>query len=384
MLAQVSNQFQILQMQSSKKIIEEILQTANITLNGNKKYDLQVNDDRFYSKVLRNGSLGLGEAYMEEWWDCEDMQGFFNKLLSANLEKEIKKNLKYFAFALQARIFNQQSKIKSLKVAKEHYDLGNDVYELMLDKYMMYSCGYWKNAKNLVQAQEDKLELICRKLKLRPGLTVLEIGCGWGGFAQYAAERYNVKVIGITISKEQAKLARERCKGLPVEIRLQDYRELNEQFDRIVSIGMFEHVGPKNYKQYMEIAAKCLYKEGIFLLHCIGGNESTFSTDPWINKYIFPNGVIPSPVQVCDSFEKLFVLEDWHNFGLHYEKTLNAWLANFKGNWHFIESRYGHKFYRMWEYYLNVCAASFHVKKNNLWQIILTKPENLTEYTSIR
>ncbi|MDH7528362.1 MAG: cyclopropane fatty acyl phospholipid synthase, partial [Ignavibacteria bacterium] len=254
----------------------------------------------------------------------------------------------------------------------------------MLDKRMNYSCAYWKDATNLDEAQENKLELICKKLYLKPGMRVLDIGCGWGAFAKYAAEKYGVEVVGITVSKEQLKLAKELCDGLPVEIRLQDYREVNEKFDRIVSIGMFEHVGYKNYREYFKIAAKNLKDDGIFLLHTIGSNISTKSTDAWTHKYIFPNGMLPSLAQISKTVENLFVIEDVHNFGADYDKTLMAWYNNFKNNWHKLKDKYGERFYRMWEYFLLSCAGAFRARKNQLWQIVLSKKGILGGYSSIR
>jgi cyclopropane-fatty-acyl-phospholipid synthase len=371
-------------MPTFKKLVEELFAPAGIQLNGNSPYDIQVKDERFYQRLLGDGSLGMGESYMAGWWDCDDIQELFNRGLKAGIEKNIKHNYKYIGYALKAKLFNQQSRGKSKRVIEKHYDLGNHLYELMLDEYMMYSCGYWKDAEDLDQAQLNKLELICRKLKLSPGLTVLDIGCGWGGFAKYAAERYNVKVTGITLSKEQAQLAAEKCKALDVTIRIQDYRDLDEKFDRIVSIGMFEHVGFKNYRQFMEVSSRCLNSDGIFLLHTIGTNEVTKVLDPWIDKYIFPGGMLPGSSQITKAFENIFILEDWHNFGYDYETTLQAWLANFKANCDQFENRLGVSGRRMWEYYLCVCAASFNSRRNDLWQIVLTHPTNYEKYISER
>jgi cyclopropane-fatty-acyl-phospholipid synthase len=248
----------------------------------------------------------------------------------------------------------------------------------------MYSCAYWTSAETLDQAQENKLELICQKLKLLPGQRVLDIGCGWGGFAQYAAEKYKVEVVGITISKQQLQLAKDRCANLPVEIRLQDYRGLNEKFDRIVSIGMFEHVGYKNYADYMQTVRNALNDDGLFLLHTIGGNSSLTTIDPWINTYIFPNAMMPSVAQIGQSIENKFILEDWHNLGSHYDLTLMAWMSRFKHAWSQIREKYDERFYRMWIYYLSICAASFRAKRNNLWQIVLSPPTNLNAYVSVR
>lgn len=254
----------------------------------------------------------------------------------------------------------------------------------MLDKRMVYSCGYWKDANTLDQAQEAKLDLICKKISLRPGMKILDIGCGWGSFAKYAAEKYKVKVVGITISKEQAKFAKEVCKGLPVDIRIQDYRSIHEKFDRIVSVGMFEHVGVKNYRTFMGVVYKCLDKKGLFLLHTIGSDLSQATADPWILKYIFPNGMIPSIKQVAKSVEGLFVMEDWHNFGQYYDNTTMAWFKNFDKYWPKLKKAYGERFYRMWKYYLLLGAGDFRARKNQLWQIVFSKEGVKGGYESIR
>ena len=243
----------------------------------------------------------------------------------------------------------------------------------MLDERMNYSCGYWQNAENLYQAQVNKLDLVCRKLHLKPGMSVLEIGCGWGSFAKYASENYGVRVHGITISKEQLVLAKNSCKGLDVDFELKDYRDLNAKYDRIVSIGMFEHVGYKNYKNYMKVVNRCLKDDGLFLLHTIGRNSSSHATDPWINKYIFPNGMTPSSSQIGNAVEDFFVIEDWHNFGQDYDATLMSWNANFQNNFHLLKDTYDETFKRMWEYYLLMCAGTFRARRNQLWQLVLSK-----------
>jgi cyclopropane-fatty-acyl-phospholipid synthase len=244
---------------------------------------------------------------------------------------------------------------------------------MMLDKRMNYSCAYWHKAMTLEDAQEAKLELICRKMGLKPGMSVLDIGCGWGGFAKYAAEKFDVKVTGVTVSQEQVEYARKDCRGLDVDIKLQDYRELNDEFERIISIGMFEHVGSKNFKTFMKVVHRCLVTNGLFLLHTIAGNSSVNSTDQWINKYIFPNSMLPSAKQITIAAEGLFVLEDWHSFGQYYDKTLMAWYQNFTENWDQIKDGYDERFYRMWAYYLLSCAGSFRARRNQLWQVVFSK-----------
>jgi cyclopropane-fatty-acyl-phospholipid synthase len=242
----------------------------------------------------------------------------------------------------------------------------------MLGKHMVYSCAYWKTDDELDTAQAAKLDLVCRKLGLEPGMHVLDIGCGWGEALHFATTHYGVSGVGVTISSEQAQFARELCAGLPIEIRLQDYRELDEQFDRIWSIGMFEHVGVKNYRNYFEVVRRCLAADGLNLLHTIGGNESTNHTDPWIEKYIFPNSMLPSAAQIANARERLFVIEDWHNFGADYDRTLMAWRANFDAAWPRLQEKYGERFRRMWRFYLAASAASFLARRNQLWQIVLS------------
>ena len=350
--------------------IGELLEHAGVRLNGNRPWDITVHNDAFYQRVYSHGSMGLGESYMDNWWDCEKLDIFFQHILSRALHKKIKQS-KEFLTLLRARLTNPQKISRAFQIGEHHYDIGNKLFTHMLDKQMNYSCGYWKNADNLNDAQSAKMNLICRKLHLRPGMRVLDIGCGWGGMAKFAAQHYGVEVVGITVSKEQAEYARKNCNGLPVDIRFEDYRNLNESFDRILSIGMFEHVGYKNYPVFMNIARHCLKENGILLLHTIGRND-TKTLDPWITKYIFPNSMLPSCKQICQSIEKVFVLEDWHNFGADYDYTLLAWFNNFNHHWPKIKNLYDERFYRMWKYYLLSCAGAFRARRIQLWQIILT------------
>jgi cyclopropane-fatty-acyl-phospholipid synthase len=362
----------------------QLLSLAGVKINGSDPWDISVHNEQFYKAVLSQGTLGLGEAYMEGWWDSEALDEFFARVIRAQIQKGIKTNAALIYQVLLARLLNRQSKTRAFQIAEKHYDLGNDLFVNMLDKRLVYSCAYWQDAPNLDIAQENKLEMICRKLGLQPGMKVLDIGCGWGSFARYAAEKYGVNVVGITVSKEQVELAQTLCAGLAVEIRLQDYREVNEKFDRIVSVGMIEHVGYKNYRTYMEVARRSLNDDGLFLLHTIGGNTSVKSLDPWINKYIFPNGMLPSIQQLSRSVEGLFVMEDWHNFSADYDKTLMAWYANLEQNWDNLKSKYDERFHRMWKYYLLSCAGSFRARSNQLWQIVLSPKGVSGGYRSIR
>jgi cyclopropane-fatty-acyl-phospholipid synthase len=331
-------------MANAKKILSEFLKPAGIEINGNQPWDIQVHNDLLYTRILHQGSLALGETYVEGWWDCEQLDELYMNGFRKKLDKSIKSIGKWQVFTLLLKklnfverlIINHQSKKKSLNVGKVHYDVGNKLYQAMLDKEMTYTCGYWKDADSLDSAQLAKLKLVCDKLDLKPGQKILDIGCGWGSFARYAAKNYGVSVVGITISAEQVKLAKVLCADLPIEIRFQDYRDINEQFDHIVSLGMFEHVGYKNYKDFFKVVKRCLKDEGLFCLHTIG-QQTNNETDPWIKKYIFPNGELPSLSKISSSIQPYFILEDLHNFGADYDKTLIAWFNNFDENWNLLK-----------------------------------------------
>jgi len=354
-----------------RKKITYLFSLADVEINGTRPWDLQVHNSRFYTRVLTSVSVGLGESYMDGWWDCDKLDEFFHKVLRTELGSKINPWMEHVN-TFRAKLYNFQKPSRAFHVAQHHYDIGNELYEKMLDKRLIYSCGYWKNATTLDEAQEAKLELTCNKLNIEPGMRVLDIGCGWGSTARFIAERCGAEVVGITVSKEQARFAKKSCKGLPVEIRLQDYRQLHEKFNRILSIGMFEHVGYKNYSLFMRLVRDCLQPDGLFLLHTIGGNQSVYNIDPWINKYIFPNAMLPSKKQICNAIEGKFVMEDWHNFGADYDTTLMHWFQNFHANWPHLQHKYDARFFRMWKYFLLSCAGSFRARMNQLWQIILS------------
>ena len=357
--------------ESLRQRAAELLELAGILLGDPDPRDLHVHNEQLYARVFAHGSLGLGEAYMDGWWDADDLPGMFTMILRSHLDEHLK-TLDTLIAHLKARFINMQRGQHAFEIGRVHYDRGNDLFKAMLGKRLVYSCGYWANAGNLDDAQEAKLDLICRKLQLKPGMRVLDVGCGWGEALKFAAERYGVEGVGITVSNEQAAWARELCQGLPIEIRLQDYRHVDEPFDAIMSIGMFEHVGGKNYREYFEVARRCLKDDGLFLLHCIGSNQAPGRTDPWIEKYIFPNSMIPAASQVAATLEGLFVVEDWHNFGADYDRTLSAWSANFDAAWPTLASRYDERFRRMWHFYLSVSTAVFRSRRDQLWQLTLS------------
>ncbi len=357
----------------SEGIIRDLFATAEVEVNGSNPWDVQVHNSDFYDRVLRDTTLGLGESYMDGWWDCDAIDVMVTKLLLADMKSKVKGDWKLLLYGLRAKLLNMQSSTRAYQVGEQHYDLGNDLYEAMLDKRMNYTCGYWREVNTLEQAQEAKLELVCKKIGLKPGMRILELGCGWGSFAQYAAKKYGASVLGVTVSKEQVQLGMERCKGLPVELRLQDYREVQGTYDAVISIGIMEHVGYKNYRTYMEVVDRCLKDDGIAFVHTIGGNVSKQSAEPWVDRYIFPNGMLPSISQIGEAMEGLFVMEDWHNVGPDYDTTLQAWYKNFEAAWPELKSNYSERFYRMWTYWLLTAMSGFRARATQVWQIVMTR-----------
>jgi cyclopropane-fatty-acyl-phospholipid synthase len=360
----------------SEEIVKDLLGQAGVTVGGDEPHDIQVHDSRFFGRVLAEGSLGLGESYVDGWWDTASLDECMTRIIRARLDRRVKQSPYAMANALRARVVNMQLGKRVFEVAQRHYDVGNDLYQEMLDARLLYTCAYWKDADSLEAAQEAKLDLVCRKVGLKQGMRVLDLGCGWGGFAKYAAETFGAEVVGYTVSREQAQLARERCAGLPVEIHLDDYRQARGSFDAVVSIGLMEHVGPKNYRSYFELVDRCLQPEGVAFVHTIAGNWSRDHLDPWFDRYIFPNAVIPSIARLGAALEDQFVLEDLHNIGPHYEPTLLAWNERFERAYKArddLRERYDERFYRMWRYYLLASAAAFRARYLQLYQLVVTR-----------
>jgi cyclopropane-fatty-acyl-phospholipid synthase len=357
-----------------EKTVRRAFRDAGVILNGPGEADIRVHDPRLYRRIVLEGSLGMGEAYMDGWWDCPRLDQLFTKILQADIKSAANSRWPSVALTLKAIVKNCQSQRRAFQVGEQHYDLGNDIYTAMLDSRMVYTCAYWKNAANLEEAQANKLDLVCRKIGLQPGHRVLDVGCGWGGFAQYAAKHYRAEVVGITVSREQADYAARICAGLPVEIRLQDYRDCRAgEFDRVVSLGMMEHVGQRNYRKYMEMITNCLRPGGLALVQVIGTHCSMNATDPWLDKYIFPNSMLPSVKQFGKAIDGLLKLQDWHAFGQYYDKTLMAWYENFETAWDTLAPKYGDRFHRMWRYYLLLCAGIFRSGEAQLWQVVMSK-----------
>lgn len=372
---------------SGQKIIKDLCNQADIAVDGNRPWDLHVHNPAFYDRVLADGSLGIGEAYMEGWWDADDLYGFFERILPHGRVAKTKNTGWRTGFAfLKAKLFNVQTRAQSRQLADAHYNLSNELFEHMLGPSMAYSCGYWEYATDLDAAQIAKYELICRKLHLQAGERLLDVGCGWGGFARYAAEQYGVEVVGVTVADEQARYAQHACRGLPVKIVSCDYREFDCRdhgglFDKVASIGMIEHVGYRNYRTLLAKIEASLRERGLLLLHTIGSNASMESADPWLTTYIFPGGVLPSIHQLGEAAEDLLVLHDLENIGVHYTPTLRAWNDNFETYWSNSRDEQNRPqiwgseetFNRMWRYYLLSCAADFAIGDSQVWQLVYAK-----------
>ena len=365
------------------RLFTDALRQCGIEINGPNPWDPTIHDERTWNRILAQGTVGLGESYMDGWWDVEALDEFLARAIRGAVDQRLP-TLGEIWLAIKARLINMQTRHRSVRVGEVHYDAGDDLYARMLDSRMLYSCGYWRQASDLEAAQTAKIDLVCRKLGLKPGMKVLDIGCGWGGAAAYAAEHYGVSVVGVTISRNQAETARQRCAHLPVEIRYEDYRNVTGRFDRIYSIGMFEHVGARNHRPYLAKVRELLTPDGLTLLHTIGNRVTLRANDPWIEKYIFPNSLIPSRAQIARAAERLFVIEDWHDFGTDYERTLAAWSANVTKAWPDLGGRYDVRFQRMWHFYLMVSIASFRARRSQLWQIVMSPEGVVGEYEAVR
>jgi cyclopropane-fatty-acyl-phospholipid synthase len=360
---------------SSEQLVRRLLAKAGITIGGTAPHDIIVNDERVYARVIRDGSLGLGETYVEGWWDSFALDETLTLILRARLADRTGISWSEKAGVFVAGIINLQSRRRAPRVARQHYDLGNDLYCAMLDRRLVYTCGYWNEAQDLDRAQEAKLDLVCRKLGLEPGMRLLDLGCGFGGLAKYAAEKYGARVTGLTLSSQQLELGREVCVGLPVELRLQDYRDASGIYDRVVSVGILEHVGPRNYRNYMEVVDRCLAPSGISLFHTIVNSRSQSVGDHWINRYIFPNSSLPSIAQLARAMEGIFLFDDLHAFGEDYDLTLMAWYRNFVRAWPQLRARYSERFRRIWTYYLLMCAAVFRTRQAQLIQVVISRAD---------
>ncbi len=369
------------------RVISDLLADVGLSINGNQPWDIQIYDEKVYRMILYKGSLGFGVAYMEGLWEAEQLDETFHRLLSADLDRKLKgwARVRLLTEAVRHRIFNLQSQERAFTVAHKHYDIGNDVFEAMLDSTMSYSCAYWEHADNLEQAQQHKLDMICRKLALKPGEHLLEIGCGWGGFAQYAAETIGARVTGVTISQAQHDYAVERMKRLGlddrVEIVMMDYRDIKGQFDAVVSIEMFEAVGESYWGTYFTKLHDVLKKGGKAGLQIITIADEMFedyrSRADFIQKYVFPGGMLPSAQKLLEQTQAagLKAVSSFR-FGGDYAETLKQWGQRFEDAWK--EGRikgFDAHFRKLWLFYLAYCEAGFRTQRTNVVHLELQRAD---------
>ena len=370
---------------SCERRVRQLLELADVQIGGSRPWDLQIHRDRVFSRIVANGSLGLGEAYMDGDWDCQALDQLFDRIIVNRISERLGYTVPLLFLSFAARVQNRQTVRRAKTVARVHYDLPVDIFEATFDSRLTGSCAYWKSAATLDAAQEAKLDLICRKMDLRADDTVLDIGCGWGAFMGFAAERYGANCIGVTVSPQQVAYAKRRYPDSRIQPLLMDYRACSGQAaSHIVSMGMFEHVGAKNHKRYFECARRNIQDGGLFLLHTIWENERYPAIDPWQNKYIFPNGDLPSVGEITTALEGLFVVEDVHNFGDYYDKTLMAWNEKFQSNRGEIARKHGDRFCRMWEYYLLQNAGAFRSRYISVGQFVLSPKGVRGGYQAIR
>jgi len=365
----------------ARRIITGVLEQADIRVGGDRPWDLRIHHDRFFPRAMR-GTLGVGESYMDGDWDAGSLIEFFRKTMDAGLQMHPLLRINRVAKEVHARFRNLQTRRRSRAVAEEHYDLDHRMYAQFLGPWNQYTCCFFDGTDDLEEAELCKLEMICDKLEIESGDRVLDIGCGWGGFAKYAASTRGCSVVGISLSDEQIEYARDYTEGLPVEIHRMDYRDLPESplgtFDKVLICGMIEHVGYRNYRQLMKVVHTVLAQDGLFLLHTIGNRHNTAVVEPWIEKYIFRNSMAPSMQQLTRAAADLFVIEDWENYGHYYVPTLQAWHDNFNRNWDRIRALDGprpfdERFRRMWNFYLMSSRAAFEVEDLHLWHLVMTR-----------
>ncbi len=368
---------------AARELCVGLLERAGVPIGGPESWSMRVHDERVWERLVGERELGIGESYMDGWWDADRLDEMLARVIASNIRDAIRPGPKLIATAAKSVVMNRQTLRRARRNAHHHYDIGNDLYAAMLDERMVYSCGYWNDASDLDAAQEAKLDLICHKLHLEPGMRLLDIGCGWGAFVQFAHERYGVQAVGISPAARQVEFARERCAGTPVEIRQCDYREVTGTFDRITSVGMMEHVGTRNLAEFFRVCDRLLTSGGAMLHHTIGVLRTKSYTNPWIDKYIFPGGILPSLTQLARAAEPTWVVEDIHNFGPDYDQTLMAWHANIDARWDALPT-YDERFRRMWRFYLLSCAAAFRTRQLQLWQIVYRRPGVADRYQPVR
>lgn len=345
--------------------LESLLARAGVAVGGARPWDIRVRHPGFFARVRAGGSLAAGEAYADGWWESDRLDEFFHRVFKAGLPERLAPAPWSGARRLLARLLGRAPR------GPEAHP-GGEVFRAMLGPTMSFSSGYWRDARGLDEAAEAAMELACRKLELRPGMSVLDLGCGWGAFARHAARTRGVSVVGVDIACERVNAGRELCKGLPVALRVQDHAEVRGRFDRVVSLGLAEEVGPAGCGGLMAAAARCLKPDGVALIQAAARNAPASRRDPWLERCGFAGGAAPSLSRLVQAMEGRFVVEDVHNLGPHYDRTLMAWHENLERRWH--RCRGDERLYRTLKFSLLASAGAFRARRSQLFQILMSRP----------
>lgn len=371
-----------------QQVVTEQLSRSGIRVGTDHPWDIQVHDPRFYQRLAMQGSLGAGESYVEGWWDCQRIDLLAERVLQSGLANQWGRNLRAGMGSILRRLINPQRGKRSEKVALLHYNIDPAFFEMLLGPTMNYSCAYWRSSRSLDDAQRQKMHLIGKKLDLGPQDRALDIGCGWGGLAHYLSSVFGCSVVGITNSTSQARYANERFGSHLCTFIHCDYKAFDPRahggFTKVVSVGMFEHVGIRNYQAFFGLCRRAIPSDGLILLHTFGRTiERDF--DPWTDRYIFPNSYLPTIQDIGRATGGSLVMEDWHNFGADYDRTLMAWLSRFEAWASSGACDMSIQQVRMWRYYLATYAACFRVRNRiQLWQLVLSRRGVAGGYRSIR
>ena len=378
---------------NAEKFVRDLFSQVEIEVNGSNPWDPQVHNPAAYNMMVSRGSVGLGETYMHGYWDCEQLDQFFARVTSVDLRKLIPVNFPTVSLAVGAYLKNRQLPKAAWEVGRMHYDLPDEVWEATLDSAMTGSCAYYRNPTDtLEEAQLNKCRMTLDKVGLKSGHSLLDIGVGWAAFSGLAAQEYGAHPIGITVSEGQKAYIHKRY-GEAIDVRVNPWQEteLREPVDCIVSAEMFEHVGSDNYRSFFEFCRRSIKEDGLMNLHTIVRHTPSKHIDPWMDKYIYPGGCIPTLGQITTAVHGLFHVVDVHDIGGHYPATLRAWMDNFRRNWDSVKSlgsaRLGmdpEVFCRMWLYHYMASAGGFMSSRISVHQIVLSPNGVPGRYQSIR
>ncbi len=353
-------------------LVERALRRADVRIDGDRPHDIRVLDPRFYGDVLRRGSLGFGECYVRRWWDADDVEELAFRLIRSGVYS-LSSAVPGLPRDLRDMFANQQTRRLATRVADEHYSMGNDVFFAFLGGVRNYSCGIFDGDADLDAAQTRKLAKISSLLDLRPGERLLDVGGGWGELSRHAAAAHGCEVTHVNLSDEQIRHASALCTDLSVRVEKRDWRDVEGRFDKIAVIAMLTHVGPKNYRRFMQRMHDRLEPGGLMLIETVGTRHAAVRCEAWLDKYIFPGGVVPTRRQILGAADGLFDETRFESSGEHYVQTLRCWQENFERNWTDLSSRYDEERRRIFNYFFQSIGGAFRAGYVDHWHILLRR-----------